>query len=151
MRSVTPRHYDALVADPFDLLKRCEALPVVGAPLRRGRVQVVGQLRAAVSTVGSQVVGLVLDEIDLTALVRERVDVDAIAAGIDIDAIIVRIDLIGLANQIIDGVDLPAIIRQSTNTVTADVMTDVRTQGERADDVVSGIVDRMFGRNRAPR
>jgi hypothetical protein len=83
--------------------------------------------------------------------VRERVDIDAIAAGIDIDAIIARIDLVGLANQIIDGVDLPAIIRQSTNTVTADVMTDVRTQGERADDVVSGIVDRMFGRNRTPR
>jgi hypothetical protein len=151
MRSVIRRHYDAVVADPFDLLKRCEALPVVGAPLHRSRIQLVEQLRAVVSAVGSQVVGLVLDEIDLTALVRERVDIDAIAAGIDIDAIIARIDLIGLANQIIDGVDLPAIIRQSTNTVTADVMTDVRTQGERADDVVSGIVDRMFGRKGTPR
>ncbi len=140
-----------MVADPFDLLKRCEALPVVGAPLRRSRIEVVERLRTVVSVVGSQVVGLVLDEIDLTALVRERVDVDAIAAQIDIDAIISRIDLIGLANQIIDGVDLPAIIRESTNTVTAEVMNDVRTQGERADAVVSGIVDRMFGRNQAPR
>ena len=26
-------------------------------------------------------------------------------------------------------------------------MTEVRTQGERADDVVSGIVDRMLGRD----
>jgi hypothetical protein len=151
MRSVTLRHYDAWVADPFDLLKRFEALPVVGAPLRHGRIEVVERLRAAVSTVGSQVVGLVLDEIDLNALIRERVDVDAIAAAIDIDAIISRIDLIGLANEIIDGVDLPAIIRQSTSTVTAEVMTDVRAQGERADDVVAGIVDRMFGRNREPR
>jgi hypothetical protein len=103
-----------------------------------------------VSAVGSQVVGLVLDEIDLTALVRERVDVDAIAAEIDIDAIIARIDLIGLANLIIDGVDLPRIIRESTNSVTAEVMTDVRTQGQRADDAVAGFVDRMLGRNRAP-
>ncbi|HYO02670.1 MAG TPA: hypothetical protein VET27_12665 [Mycobacterium sp.] len=133
-----------------DLLKLLEALPVVGGPLRRGVDSGVEQLRAMVSAVGSQVVGLVLDEIDLTALVRERVDVDAIAAEIDIDAIIARIDLIGLANEIIDGVDLPAIIRESTNSVTAEVMTDVRTQGHRADDAVAGFVDRMLGRNQAP-
>ncbi len=137
--------------DLVDLFKLCEALPVVGDPLRRGRIDLAAQLRALVSAVGSQVVGLVLDEIDLTALIRERVDVDAIAAGIDIDAIIARIDLIGLANQIIDGVDLPRIIRESTNSVTAEVMTDVRTQGQRADDAVSGFVDRVLRRNQAPR
>ncbi|TPG29744.1 hypothetical protein [Mycolicibacterium hodleri] len=136
--------------DLVDLFKRCEALPIVGAPLHRGRVELSGQLSAIVSAVGSQVVGLVLDEIDLTALVRERVDVDAIAADIDIDAIIARIDLIGLANLIIEGVDLPRIIRESTNSVTAEVMTDVRTQGQRADDRVSGFVDRMLGRGQAP-
>ena len=59
---------------------------------------------------------------------------------------IARIDLIGLANEIIDGVDLPAIIRESTSSVTADVMTDVRGQGERADAAVSGFVDRVLGR-----
>lgn len=91
-----------------------------------------------------------LDQIDLTALVRERVDIDAIVADVDIDAIIARIDLIGLADQIIDGVDLPTIIRESTGTVTAEVMTDVRTQTARADDVVSGFVDRMLGRNQDP-
>jgi hypothetical protein len=83
-------------------------------------------------------------------LVRENVDVNAIAAEFDIDAIVDRIDLIGLANKVIDGVDLPAIIRESTNSVTAEVMTDVRTQGERADDLVAGIVDRVLGRSREP-
>lgn len=139
-----------MVADPVDLFRLSERLPVVGGPLRHTRIQLTEQLRTVVSAVGSQVVGLVLDEIDLTALVRERVDVDAIAAEIDIDAIIARIDLIGLANQIIDGVDLPAIIRESTNTVTAEVMTDVRSQGQRADAKVSGFVDRVLGRNQAP-
>jgi hypothetical protein len=139
------------VPDLVNLLKLCEALPVVGDPLRRGRVELTDQLRALVSAAGSQVVELVLDQIDLTALVLERVDVDAIAAGIDVDAIIVRIDLIGLANQIIDGVDLPRIIRESTTGVTAEVMTDVRTQGQRADDAVAGFVDRVLGRNQAPR
>ena len=51
----------------------------------------------------------------------------------------------------IEGVDLPAIIRDSTNSMTAQVMTDVRTQGERADDVVAGIDDRMLGRDRENR
>jgi hypothetical protein len=151
-----------VVADLVDLIKLpavavagvyrgCEALPVVGESLRRGRIGLAEQLRAVVSVVVSQVVELVLDEIDMTELVRDRVDIDAIVAEVDIDAIVKRMDLIGLANTVIDGVDLPAIIRQSTNSVTAEVMTDVRTQGERADDVVSGIVDRMLGRNQARR
>ena len=62
-------------------------------------------------------------------------------------AVLVMGALIGLADQIIDGVDLPAIIRESTGTVTAEVITDVRTQTARADDVVSGFVDRVLGRS----
>ena len=49
------------------------------------------------------------------------------------------------------GIDLPAIIRQSTDSVTAEVMTDVRTQGERGDDLVSGFVARLLGRERDQR
>jgi hypothetical protein len=75
-----------------------------------------------------------------------RVDLDAAVAAVDIDAVIDRIDLIGLANKVIEGVDLSAIIRESTSSVSADVMTDVRSQSERADDFVGGIVDRMLGR-----
>ncbi len=122
----------------------CERLPILGGALRRGRAdlarrgevlvdQSIEPVRAFVATVAAQVVELVLDEIDLNVLVRER------------------IDLIGLADEVIDGVDLQAIIRQSTATVTADVMSDVRTQGERADDMVSGFVDRLLGRQPDPR
>ncbi len=121
-----------------------ERLPVVGSLLRRGRTdlsrrgeqlidQSIEPLRALIATVAAQVVDLVLDEIDLNDLVREHVD------------------LVGLADEVIDGVDLQAIIRQSTATVTADVMSDVRTQGERADDMVSGFVDRLLGRQPDPR
>ena len=79
-------------------------------------------------------------ELDLTEIIRDKLQAEAV------DAVIARIDLIALADQVIDGVDLPAIIRASTTTVTADVMTDVRSQGERADDAVAGFVDRMLGR-----
>lgn len=123
-----------------------ERLPVIGGLLHTTRVEAG---RAGIAAV-TKVTELVLDRIDLTALVRERVDIDAIVADVDIDAIVARIDLIGLADQVIDGVDLPAIIRESTGTVTAEVMTDVRSQSARADDVVSGFVDRILGRTPQP-
>src|SRR6185295_15000485 len=117
----------------------------------RWLTQSADQIKALVAAVAVGLVDLVLDEMDLNALVRERVDIDVLAADIDIGAIINRIDLITLADKVIDGVDLPAIIRESTNSMTAEVMTDVRTQGERADDLVAGIVDRMLGRDRENR
>lgn len=103
-----------------------ERLPVIGGMLARTRVDVTD----AVTTVVVQIVERVLDELDLNELVRTRVD------------------LVGLANEVVDGIDLQAIIRQSTESVTAEVMTDVRSQGERADDLVSGFVDRLLGRDR---
>ena len=90
--------------------------------------QSVEPLRALIATVAVQVVELVLDELNLNDLIGPRVD------------------LVGLAHEVIDGVGLRAIIRQSTATVTADVMSDVRGQGERGDDMVAGFVDRLLGR-----
>ena len=68
---------------------------------------------------------------------------------IDIDAILGRVDLIGLAEEIIDGVDLPDIIREASTSVTADVMTDVRSTSERADDAVANAVNRFLRRRGA--
>ncbi|WNG81785.1 hypothetical protein C6A86_027145 [Mycobacterium sp. ITM-2016-00316] len=101
-----------------------EGLPMVGTWLRRGRLD----LQARGERVLAAGIETILDELDLNALARER------------------LDLIGLADEVVDGIDLPAIIRQSTDSVTAEVMSDVRTQGERADDLVSGFVDRLLGR-----
>lgn len=112
--------------------RACEALPLVGGLFTRGKREAQAVL--------SIIVAAVLDELDLTAIVRDRLSAEAI------ELVIARIDLVGLANQVIDGVDLPSIIRDSTNSVTAEVMTDVRTQGERADDAVAGFVDRVLGR-----
>ncbi len=133
-----------MVAGAGQAYLACERLPLLGPQLRRGRVELarrgdlaIGQsiepVRAVIVAVAAAVVDLVLDEIDLNKLIRER------------------IDLIGLADEVIDGVDLEAIIRQSTATVTENVMADVRTQGERADDMVSGFMDRVLGRGRDER
>jgi hypothetical protein len=139
-----------------------ERLPVFGPLMRRSVAglseradrwvaESADQFKALVATVAVGLVDLILDEMDLNALVRERLDIDALAADLDVEAVINRVDLIALADRVIEGVDLPAIIRESTNSMTAEVMTDVRTQGERADDVVAGIVGRMLGRDRENR
>jgi hypothetical protein len=141
--------------------RACERLPMVGTWLRRGRSELAKRgeeaiarsaepVKALVTAITVDIVRLVLEELDLTEVVHEAVDLDAIVSEVDIDAIVARLDLIGLANQVIDGVDLPAIIRDSTASVTEEVMADVRTQGERADDMVSGFVDRILGRDREP-
>lgn len=82
------------------------------------------------------------------AAVADRVDVDAIAARLDMDAIIGRLDLIGLTNTIIDEVDLPQIIRDSTGSLSEEAVRGVRSQGMQADDAVAGFVGRLFGRER---
>ncbi|MCX8564160.1 hypothetical protein OS122_25045 [Mycolicibacterium mucogenicum] len=114
-----------------------ERLPIVGDLLRRGHTEMVARgeralvpIKALIADVAAEVVELVLDELDLNELVRRRVD------------------LVGLANEVVDGIDLEAIISRSTDSMTAEVMTDVRTQGERADDAISGFVDRLLGRDR---
>ncbi|ANZ24038.1 hypothetical protein A4U64_04505 [Rhodococcus sp. WB1] len=103
-------------------------------------------------------VGAIIDRVDLDAVaatidvgaIIDRVDLDAVAATIDVDAIIGRVDLIGLANAVIEGVDLPTIIRDSTGSMSTEAMRGVRSQGMHADDAVSGFVGRLFGRAEIP-
>ena len=99
---------------------------------------------------------LVRERVDLDALVREvdldavaaRLDVDAVAARLDIDAVIDRIDLVGLAQEVMDALDLPAIIRASSASVASESVQDVRLQTIAADEVVSRVMDRLLLRGR---
>ncbi len=98
---------------------------------------------------------IIRERVDINAVIRDSVNLDEIAKGIDIgaivervdvDAILARVDLIAIANDVIDGVDLTEIIREASTSVTADVMTDVRSSGERADDAVAHLVSRVLHR-----
>lgn len=107
----------------------------------------ISSIRPLATAIAIQVVQQTLAEMDLTKMVRDQVDINALVNTINIDAIIDRIDLIGLANSVIDGVDLPKIIRDSTMSVTTGAIGNVRATGERADAMVSGIVNRVLGRS----
>ena len=192
-------------------LRLMTRLPGMSGPIdtiaRRGERTVVAATVVADALLRATVVKIVaaaLDEIDLTRLIRENVDIDAIIEGVDLDravaqvdldkavarvdldaavarvdfdkavarvdieavvdgvdldrqvsrvdldAAIGRVDLIALANFVIDGVDLPEIIRESTGSLSAEAVRGVRSQGMQADDAVTQFVGRLFGRDGRP-
>jgi hypothetical protein len=89
----------------------------------------------------------VVRRIDLDAIAGE-LDVDAVVARVDLDAIVRRMDLIGIASEVVDGIDLAGIIRQSSGALASDSVRTIRSEAMHADDVLSGVVDRVLGRRR---
>lgn len=85
----------------------------------------------------------VLDKLDLTSVVLQRVDLDVL-----IQAVLERMDLVGLAAEVIDGVDLPEIIRESTGSMASETVRGARMQGIVADEAVGRAVDRFLLRRR---
>lgn len=99
----------------------------------------------------------VLDRVDLDAVVArvdaealiDRIDVDAIVARVDLDQIVARLDLPTLANEVIEAIDLPDLLRESSGAMGSETVRGLRMQGIRADEGVSRIVDRLLLRRRA--
>jgi hypothetical protein len=101
----------------------------------------------------------VIDRVDVDAVVAradlqaviDRVDVDAVVARADLDAVIAKLDLIALAEYVVEGIDLPGIIRSSTGSMASEGLREVRRQGIGADERVAHVVDRLLRRpERAP-
>ena len=134
----------AVVRDHVDLDTLAEGIDIERI-LDRVDIDAVAA-RVAIAPILARVdIDAVAERVDVAAIV-DRVDLDALAAKIDVDAIIGRVDLVGLANSVIEGVDLPSIIRESTGSMSTEAVRGVRNQGMHADDAVSGFVGRLFGR-----
>jgi hypothetical protein len=148
---------------PPILNERLHPARVVDALAHRGRearTSTDGDLNRIIAAVVPPVVNQVLDSLDLTALVRERVDIDmlvsavdlaAIVDRVDLDAIVDRVDVVSLAEEVVNGIDLPEIIRQSTGTMASEVVRDARMQSIVADVAIARLVDRIIHRRRARR
>ncbi|MET9272017.1 hypothetical protein [Kribbella sp. NPDC003557] len=96
---------------------------------------------------------LVLDRIDLTETVKRYVDVNSIVQDVDLDAVVGRMDIAGLAEGVIAEVDVAEIIRQSTGSLTSDTVQGARMQGISGDDAVDRATGRIrvrFSRKHAP-
>jgi len=138
------------------------ASSVVGATVRAGAagarsVQqrteptarvVLSTLDAQLTPLLQKVAGAVFDRIDVPALVRDHVDLAGVIEQVDVDAVLARVDLLGLATYIIEGIDLPVIIRESTGGVTTEVLRGARQHSYEADQTVARVIDRMLLRHR---
>ena len=104
-------------------------------------------------------VDAVIERADLDAAVRRvdieavisRVDLDAIAATLDVDAVIgPGSDLVAIVDEVLEEIDLPAIIRDSTGSIASETVRGVRMTGISADDALGRAVDRVLFRRRRP-
>ncbi|MGO4601054.1 hypothetical protein [Terrabacter sp. 2YAF2] len=92
----------------------------------------------------------VVARVDLERII-DRIDVDAVVARADLDAVVAKLDLIALAEYVVEGIDLPGIIRSSTGSMASEGLREVRRQGIGADERVAHVVDRLLHRpERAP-
>jgi len=98
--------------------------------------------------VGSVDLDAVAAKIDLEAIVK-RVDPDAVIARVDVDATLARLDLAAIARQVIDEIDLPEILRQSTGAVSSEAVREIRDESMLADEALARFVDRVLRRRRA--
>ena len=98
----------------------------------------------------------ILDRVDLDDI-ASRLDVDAVVARADLDAavervdiekVIARVDVIGIVEEVLDEIDLPGIIRESSGSMASETVRGVRMTGISADDAISRAVDRALFRRR---
>jgi hypothetical protein len=101
-------------------------------------------LDAAVARVD---IAAIIDRVDLDA-VAATLDVDAVVARADLDRVIARVDIVGIVEEVLEAIDLPAIIRDSTGSMASETVRGVRMTGVSADDALSRVVDRALFRRR---
>jgi hypothetical protein len=74
--------------------------------------------------------------------------VDELLRRVDLDAVIERLDLAKLAEEVIASVDLPEIIRESTSAVQSEAVREVRMRSISGDEAVGRAMERLRPRRR---
>ncbi|PHX61501.1 MAG: hypothetical protein CK552_00220 [Actinobacteria bacterium] len=109
---------------------------------------VIAGVNAALDRLVPIAVNVVVDRIDLTQIVLDRVDIDAIVARANMDGIIDRVPMVEIANYIIDEIDLPKIIRESTGGIATDAVNAARLQSLSLDEFINKISDSIIFRRK---
>lgn len=147
-RALVPGRVHALVRDVVrvvesDVRSRVADLADRGDLERRHQA---ARLSEVLDRLVPVIVAEVVTRIDVTELVAEHVDLDALAERIDVAAIVERLDLAGITDDVLEEIDLPAIIRESTGSLGSAAMSDVRMRAVDADQAVARLVDRILRR-----
>jgi hypothetical protein len=87
----------------------------------------------------------VVSRIDVDSILQ-RVNPDDIVARVDVEAVLDRLDLTAIARQVIENIDLAAILREASGAASSQVARSVRTEGMNADESVARFFDRVLRR-----
>ncbi|MGZ4690724.1 MAG: hypothetical protein ACXWAY_13945 [Acidimicrobiia bacterium] len=89
----------------------------------------------------------IIERVDVERII-ERVDVNAIVGRVDVQAIMGSVDIAPMAQDIIATVDIGAIVRQSTGSITGDAIDGGRLTAMRLDGFIDRIADRILFRHK---
>jgi hypothetical protein len=89
----------------------------------------------------------IIERVDVENII-ERVDVNAIVGRVDVQAIMGKVDIAPMAQEIISEVDIGAIVRQSTGSITGDMVDGGRLTAMRIDGFVDRVTDRILLRHK---
>jgi hypothetical protein len=87
----------------------------------------------------------VVDGVDVNRA-ADRIDIDRVISRIDLTSIVNRLDLGAIAQEVIEDVDLPGVIRESSGALAGETVRTARIQGMHADRLVARIVDTVLRR-----
>lgn len=104
--------------------------------------------KSILDTVVPIAVKAVVSRIDINEIVKDHVDVDEIVAQADITPILDRIPMAEIADYVIEEIDLPSLVRESTGGVADGLLGTLRFQAIQTDNFISEIVDRIFFRRK---
>lgn len=90
----------------------------------------------------------IIERVDVEKII-ERVDVNAIVGRVDVQAIMGKVDIAPMAQEIISEVDIGAIVRQSTGSITGDMVDGGRLTAMRIDGFVDRVTDRILLRHKS--
>jgi hypothetical protein len=137
-----------LIAGP--LLSR--AVPAVAGVAHRGdrvRIAVQEELDRQARRAINGVLIYVVSRVDLVEVVQHvDVDIPRLVDSLDVKSVLEEVDLVAVAQDVIDGVDLPGIIRASSASVGSEAVRGVRVQGIEADRAITRAVDHLLHRHR---
>ena len=104
--------------------------------------------KSVLDTVVPIAVNAVISRIDINEIVKEHVDVNEIVAQADITPILDRVPMTEIADYVIEEIDLPSLVRESTGGVADGLLGTLRFQAIQTDNFVSQIVDRILFRKK---
>jgi hypothetical protein len=95
-------------------------------------------------------VDAILRQVDIDALLA-RIDLDGLMSRIDLDALLGRMELGPIVADVLDDVDIGAIVRESTGSISGDAVDGARLTAMRLDSFVGRVADRVLLRGKNDR